>query len=163
MTSRNMNAMRDASALHDADEKRLPSSRGPYRSLGICADAEWTHPLKICKHSAMQQRAVSLDLESEQPIAERFSNQQFMGTCDRQSVRMRHIFGNGPDTAVRRRQEDFCGRKAVWTTRVHVKRGHIRVSVPSDRHVSQIAHRDIDHVGVDYRFHVTEVQDQSVG
>ena len=75
MASRNMNTVRDASALHDADEKRLPGSRGPYRTLGICTDAEGTHPFKIREGPPMQQRAVTLDFEREQPIAERFRNQ----------------------------------------------------------------------------------------
>src|SRR5260370_41310822 len=91
MTSWNMNAMRNASALHDTDETRLLSSRGPYRSFGICADAERTHPLKICAHFSMQQRAVALDFEREQSFAERFSNQQFTSACDCPPVRTPHV------------------------------------------------------------------------
>src|SRR5260370_324487 len=111
MTSWNMNAMRNASALHDTDEKRLPSSRGPYRSFGICADAERTHPLKICEHFSMQQRAVGLDFEREQSIAERFSNQQFAVRQKSQAERPAGHVRDDRNLAVQIDAEDLAGAR----------------------------------------------------
>jgi hypothetical protein len=72
-----MDAMRHASTLQHPDEKRLSGGRCPDRSLRIRTDAERAHPLEICEHPSMEQRALVTDLESEHPIAERLRNQYF--------------------------------------------------------------------------------------
>src|SRR6266851_10386102 len=135
MTAGHVHAMCDTPALLNTDKKRLSGSGCPDGTLGVRADAERTHPLKICEDFSMQQCSVATDLEGEQSIAERFGNQQFMRACDCQTVRMCDVVGNRTDTAIRRYQNNPSRREAVGSCGIRVERRHIRVSIPSDGQV----------------------------
>src|SRR5260370_34485427 len=105
--------MCDTPALLHTDKKRLSGSGCLDGAFGVRADAERAHPLEVCKDLSIQQCSVTVDLEREKPISERFRNQQVMRTCDCQPVRMRDVVGNRSNIAIRRCQKNPRRRETV--------------------------------------------------